>query len=378
MKNGYNWRPSNLESIWREWLAPLKYYEPSLIMTYPGSDVVRRSAQLFDNLKFIENELGISEVEIKVIDYRTHRWSNGQELHDLLNRVTKNIRIVWFFGFEEILREGRSDLIIELQSVYRDNNQRLVLVCEANYYDLSFEQLILTLPSFDPRISLHGNYGEVQLKEFIEYLAKKWDIAVTDDISKQIIGAAGSNLRLIKLLMWHLRDEGIDKLSESFESPQIWWQVRSLWHKLSENEKKVILAHVYGLKKTEVLSMSREYVEKMRLLEIPVLEKFVRKYIGNPLELNVENDRLFIGGKDYSDYFTDKQKIILKTVLTKPDQCISREEVIEATWSKDIENGSDWALDSQVNRLRQRLQEVGIGKKHLSTRRGKGIVWLSQ
>jgi len=347
-------------------------------MTYPGSDVVRRSAQLFDNLKFIENELGISEVEIKVIDYRTHRWSNGQELHDLLNRVTKNIRIVWFFGFEEILREGRSDLIIELQSVYRDNNQRLVLVCEANYYDLSFEQLILTLPSFDPRISLHGNYGEVQLKEFIEYLAKKWDIAVTDDISKQIIGAAGSNLRLIKLLMWHLRDEGIDKLSESFESPQIWWQVRSLWHKLSENEKKVILAHVYGLKKTEVLSMSREYVEKMRLLEIPVLEKFVRKYIGNPLELNVENDRLFIGGKDYSDYFTDKQKIILKTVLTKPDQCISREEVIEATWSKDIENGSDWALDSQVNRLRQRLQEVGIGKKHLSTRRGKGIVWLSQ
>lgn len=349
-----------------------------MIVTYPGSDMARRADQLFENIQFIQRELDVSQIEMLVLDYRTEKWESGSELKRQLGVAKDAMRLIWVYGFEDILRDGRKDLIIELQNVYRDGNKRLVLVCEANFYDVAFEKLILSLPSFDPRISFHGSYQDAQLREFIDYLANKWELTLKEKFCATIIDGVGSNLRLIKLIMWHLRDKGIDKVLEALESPQVWWQARSIWHKLSENEKKVVLAHVYGLQKSEDLAMSREYIEKMRLLEMPILEKFVRKHVGNPLEVNVENDRLLIGGKDCSDYFTDKQKIILKKVLANPGECIAREKMINEVWGQDTEVGSDWALDSQINRLRQRLQEAGIGKQHLSTRRGRGLVWLSQ
>lgn len=57
--------------------------------------------------------------------------------------------------------------------------------------------------------------------------------------------------------------------------------------------------------------------------------------------------------------------------------CVSREELIEAVWG-DSGEGSDWALDSQVSRLRLRLISLGISSKYLITKKGQGLVWLSQ
>ena len=39
------------------------------------------------------------------------------------------------------------------------------------------------------------------------------------------------------------------------------------------------------------------------------------------------------------------------------------------------EDVSDWAFDSQIKRLRDRLKELGVGGKHLITKRGKGVIW---
>jgi len=323
-------------------------------------------------LEFVKNELGLERIETVRLDYRTDKWVSGTELKRSLEENSRNTRIVWIYGFEEILRDERRDLIIELQNIYRESDQRLVLVCEANYYDKTFENLILSLPSFDPRISLHGNYEDAQLVEFVEYLVQKWKITISNEIRAQILAAVGSNLRLIKLIIWHLRDKGIDKLPEALASPEVWWQVRSLWNKLSESEKKVVLAHAYGLQETEDLAMSREYVEKMRLLEMPMLVKFVRKYIGNPLEATVNNDQLLIGGKDYSIYFTDKQKMILREVLREPGAIVTRDLLLSTVGLE-----SDWALDSQINRLRKRLKEIGLSDKYLVTKRGKGVLWQS-
>ena len=364
--------------LWREWLAPLKYYEPSLIMTYPGSDLPRRSAQLFENPEFIQRELGEPSVEVVVLDYRTQRWANGQELLNAFGHAKKKTRIVWIFGFEEILREGRNDLVIALLDIYRDIGQRLVLVCEAHFYDQEFEKLLLSLPSFEPRITLHPSYEVKQLIEFIAYLANKWGMPLSEEIQMKIISSVGHSLQLIKSVVWYLRDKGVEKLGEALESEEVLWLTRSLWQKLSESEKQVVLTDVYGLRISEKLALSQQYVKQMRLLDIPPLKSYVQKYVGNPMQVQVVQDQLLIGGKDYSSYFTKKQKTIIKMVTASPGVCLAREAIIEAIWGDDIENGSDWALDSQVNRLRQRLQEVGIGKKHLVTRRRKGLVWLPQ
>lgn len=378
MKTENYWQPSNLPNMWREWLSPLKHQEPSLIVTYPGSDIDRRAQQLFAKTEFVARELGVREIEVVVADYRTEQWSNASQLRLALQKQLDKVKLVWIFGYEAILRDGRSDLIIELQNYYRDPSCRLVLVCEANYYDTAFEDTILSLPSFEPRISLHASYRVEQLQEFVVYLAAKWEMLLDNEVCNQIIDRVGQSLRLIKSVVWYLRDKGADRLSEALESEEVLWQVKSLWKKLSENEKKVVLAHEYGLRITEDLAMAEQYLEKMGILDIPLLRRYVRKFVGNPMEVSIKQDQFLIGGKDYGTYFTQKQKIILKELLTHPDELVSREKMIEIVWENDPENGSDWALDSQINRLRQRLQQVGIGKQHLATKRGKGLVWLSQ
>lgn len=378
MKTTNFWQPSTMRDMWSEWLSPLKYYEPSLVLTYPGSDISRRAQQLFEDKEFIKRELGIRKLELKVLDYRVERWGSGDRLKEVLGKKANYIQLVWVFGFEEIMRDKRADLIIELQNYYRDPDYRLVLVCEANYYDEQFEPLILSLPSFEPRISLHGNYSETLLYEFIKYLESKWHIRLSVTDHRRILAETGHNMGLVKSVLWYLRDKGSDRLEEALESHQFLWRVKALWHKLSKNEKEVTLANIYGLKVEENLAMSLEYLDRMGILHLPMLEKYVRKYVGNPRQLYIDEDRLLIGKKDYSAYFTQKQKIILTMLQANSGECISREKIIEKTWENDPENGSDWALDSQINRLRQRLQELGIGKQRVSTKRGKGIVWLSQ
>ena len=65
----------------------------------------------------------------------------------------------------------------------------------------------------------------------------------------------------------------------------------------------------------------------------------------------------------------------MKELLQNKGKIVLRERLMELLWGSD-EAGSDWAFDSQINRLREKLKVLGIGERHLVTKRGKGLSWL--
>lgn len=378
MKSEGYWIPSSLKEMWSSWLVPLKYGEPSLIVTYPGSDVGRRMTQLVDDPVYIKNELGIEKISWHLLDYRIEKWESVTEIYDHCKKSDETVNIFAIFGFEEMLRDKRGDLILGMQDLYRQKDNRLILICEGNYYDPSLQQFILSLPSFEPRMTFLPFYDTKHCHEFFGYLEQKWKMELDLNLINQILLSVGPNLRFVKSIVWHLRDKGIDTFTQAISSQQLLWQVKCFWEKLSESEKKVLLATTYGSEVNSELVMSLDYLKKVGLINdhgitIPILADYIHVYISDPNKLTTIGGDLIINDQKVGHLFTQKQKNILKAVLQNIGQWVSREDVISLVW--DDECGSDWALDSQIKRLRLRLKETGIGEKHLLTRRNRGLQW---
>ncbi|MBP9702656.1 helix-turn-helix domain-containing protein [Candidatus Woesebacteria bacterium] len=377
MKTSSYWKPSNIEEMWSYWLAPLRYGEPCMIVTYPSSDIIRRFEQLLENIRFIQKAVGSTKLSLRIVDYRIERWSTaGEMIRSILDTKTDD-NLICLLGFESILADRRSDLIIALQDIYRNQRTKLLLVCEANYYDPQFENFLLSIPSFEPSVVIHGFYDEKLAVEFAIYLSIKWKMNLKPELIAEIVHAVGPSLRLIKSVMWKLRDQKDPDYKVVLESHEVIWQLRAIWHKLNINERKIMTDRIYGTRIGEESVMVDKYINDMGYTKVPLLAEYIKKYVGNPLEVKASEEMILIGGANYSDKFTGKQKQILKLVLASPGTFVKREDLIDALWG-DSTLGSDWALDSQVNRLRQRLTDLGISSKHLITKRGQGLIWQSQ
>lgn len=348
-----------------------------MIVTYPGSDIIRRMEQLFENIKFLRKAFVSDKLSTKMVDYRVERWSSAGEMLQSIFVTKTEDKLICLFGFEALLTDRRSDLVIALQDIYRNQRTKLLLVCEANYYDPQFEDFLLSIPSFEPSVVIHGFYDETLAVEFAIYLSQKWGMNLSRELIVEIVKVVGPSLRLIKSVMWKLRDQKVADYKVVLESHEVIWQLRAIWHKLNINERKIMTDRIYGNRIGEESVMVDKYIDDMGYTKIPLLAEYIKKYVGNPLEVKANEEMILIGGSNYSDKFTGKQKQILKLVLASPGKFVKREDIIDALWG-DSTLGSDWALDSQVNRLRQRLNGLGINSKHLITKRGQGLIWQSQ
>lgn len=324
MKTSTYWKPGNLEEIWSGWIAPLKYIEPCLIVTFPGSDIIRRADQLFENQQYFRKELGVKQITVSVVDYRIDRWVGVEEMYKQIDGSSVGERLVWVYGFEQMLKDKRADLIIALQKLYREDKTRLVLVCEGNYYDPAYEEMLLNLPSFEPRIVVYGKYEVRLLEDFVYYLAEKWEMKLDSKLVVEIVKAVGSSLRLLKSVIWQLRDQVAFDYHSALDSQELLWQVKAIWHKLNVVEREVMVANTYRLRVGEQLAMVSKYLNDMGYMGNPLLQDYIKKYVGNPMEIKIDADQLFIGGHDYSSNFTSKQKTILRLVLINPGVCVTR------------------------------------------------------
>ncbi len=382
MKSDLSFKPSNLEEMWCQWLGPLRYHEPSLIVSYPGNDNIRRIDQLINNQAFVQSKLQVN-TKIKWIkmDYRIAKWLSIDQLRTEMGTLNENslTTIILIIGLEAILKDGRSDLISAIQELYRLTNVRVMLVSDNNYYDPVFEKMVLSLLSFQPRLGYLPQYNLAQTSEFVEYLCNKWETKLGEKAKSEIYKHCGGNLGFVKEVVWYLRDNGVDKFEEAVHSQQLLWQIRSWWSKLSESDKNYLRYLAFGHEAKDLETMTKDYLERMavvdsngKILGLQILD-YILKYETNPKGMGVSGEKILIAGEDYTSYFTDKQRKILKVLIEHKNDVVQRDQLLEMIWGD--KSASDWAFDSQINRLRKRLNELGLKSVRLQTRRGRGLIW---
>lgn len=382
MKNAKSFVPSNLREMWKQWLTPLKYHEISLIVSYPGNDNIRRIDQMIVDNEFVSKSLGINgKVEWIKLDYRISKWVDCDQMMSSIGTRTgdASIKIFLLRGFELLMREGRTDLIMGIQDIYRFQNIRVLLVCDNNYYDPDFERILLSSLSFQPRIGYLPEYAAGQAHEFVEYLSGEWKMEFTEKVKDIIYQNCGGNLGFVREVAWYLRDKGVDEIEQALTSQQLLWQIRSWWTKLSNSDREYLRYLVFGLDTRDISPMTKDYMSRIGVVNTRVLIKaelivnYVRRYEVNPKSIGLIGEQIIIGGLDYASYFTQKQRQILTTLISRKNEIVQRNILMELIWGEA--SSSDWAFDNQINRLRKRLKELGLKASHLQTKRGKGLIW---
>ncbi|MDD5368406.1 MAG: FHA domain-containing protein [Anaerolineaceae bacterium] len=90
--------------------------------------------------------------------------------------------------------------------------------------------------------------------------------------------------------------------------------------------------------------------------------------------LDNEAQDVWVDGQCLAPKLSPAQFKLLQTLNARPDQIISRTEIVAAIWP-DISDGvSEEAVDAIIKRVRARLAEIPNGESYLVTLRGRGLV----
>lgn len=91
--------------------------------------------------------------------------------------------------------------------------------------------------------------------------------------------------------------------------------------------------------------------------------------------LQINDQKIVINSSDVSHIFTKYETTLLKKLYEKFGKVVSFEEVAEAVWKDKLdEKFSLYSLAKIVEKIRKKLEDLGIQKEILKTARGKGYM----
>ncbi len=95
---------------------------------------------------------------------------------------------------------------------------------------------------------------------------------------------------------------------------------------------------------------------------------------GRRLQLESRSRRVWVGKQEVTPPLSVPQFRLLQVLYEKPDQVVSRQDMINEIWGDlEAQGVSEQALDALVRRLRDRLASIDPGHEFIITIRGHGL-----
>ena len=92
-------------------------------------------------------------------------------------------------------------------------------------------------------------------------------------------------------------------------------------------------------------------------------------------EVKIDLERLRVTRKGEPVFLTPTEFRLLRTLVSHPNQPISREGLIEAVWGYSGDIGSDRTVDVHIRHLREKLEDDPAEPRFIQTVRGVGYVF---
>lgn len=123
-------------------------------------------------------------------------------------------------------------------------------------------------------------------------------------------------------------------------------------------------------KNKRLFSKLLEYYIRNDLNAIPAEEIPIK----TGLYIDQRSKSVFIDGKRIEKEPTNSEFKILNLLYKKKGEIVSREELAEAIWGKNvIDKYSDWAIDRTVSRIRKKINDSARNPKYIKTIKGRGL-----
>ena len=277
-------------------------------------------------------------------------------------------------GIEHLLQTKNAGMIPWLIKMQNENNNfRVILFSEM--YISSQDASILGSIHVVGNVYYYPLFSKADSLAFVEYLQEKWKMNLPERKKNYIIKQCGGQFWLLKQSLRILYNNLRYEVENLYNHEAIQYRLSALYARLSEKEKAII----FNPRNNGFIN-TRNYLSHIHLLEknkctIPLLTKYVQEN-WKRINIVIEKKEILFNNVQVTYLFSKTEFNILKFFVQNANKPISRDEISKILWKTNAdEKYSDWAIDQGINRLRKKLQKLGIGKNVIKTVRSFGYTF---
>ena len=377
MKRQMPFTSKTIKNIYQPWLKIINTKECASIVNIPKRD------QLYRLKQFPKNK----NLQIILLDIKTETIEDPPDLDLFLKQKInnkKNQKILFILDADKFLDEKNS-LLSYINTLFHKKKLSIIYLFQKN---IGYKNITLKYSAYSTlyqNIFYYPFFKTNDMLSFISYMEIYFHLFLPRKIKKLIIENCGSSPWLTKQAIRQFNQDHSEK--EIFTNDSMKIKINILYQELTEPEKnllKKILKNEYrfSCEEKEIIN----YLTKINLLKkdkknysltIPLLEQFIKDEINNQTQINInEREEITINSVNISNFFSKRERKLLKHLIKNHSQIINREKTALIIWGENYqEDYTDWALDQFMRRIRNKLVKLGLNNELIKTIRNQGFIF---
>lgn len=373
------------DGMFSDWLSVIKRHECVCVLSLTPYDRHYRIAQFLTEKAEI-----FKRKKIRVISL-TFRSIAVEEPTDFLNHLNKLVdkgarQNVIIITDAEWLIASAPQLLATITQVVLEPYRKVsfLMFFEKNILDSEYQSFTQNCLPILQNVGYLTLYKRDEMEHFIRHLENlyHWQMRVKD--REMILDACGGHIWLITEAVRHLHQTG--KVSFDHEAMRL--RLQTIWQGFSPKEQEIIRKVIYQQEisvneNSELLFLLRTNLlyklDHKLAISVPILEDYIKSVASRvSLQLN-RKEQIVINGITSDSLLTKRENQLLTYFLRHKGEVITKDQIGELLWQdKWSDNGSDWAIDQVMRRLREKLSQLNIDKNIIRTIKGKGYIFQNK
>lgn len=401
MKRAFPLVTTKLYLVEREkWLREITRGESVSVIFFPKTDRFRRLHQMLEDREFLKKFLGKKHTYLfQMTDFNISLVEDKFDIHEhiarQLNLSSPSRTSMKFDQWMDYFEKNNIRFVLILPDAEKylsaENKHILSLLFDVvvshspTMSVMSFYEKDITHPQYLESVSVikdlfesvfyYPLYPEDDTRAFVKYLEDKWEKSITSKEEEKIVSASGGHFWVAKEAVREMMNTG----DWSLEQEGMRFRLESIFSSMMLSEQSALEKIIAKKKLTSEENHSFEHFKRLHLLNntgafsMGLLREFVEKHLFVSSEFSIQEGRLMLNHVPLDKLFSRKEHRVLKLLLEKNGEVVSREDIARVIWPTDTdEQYSDWAIDQIITRLRKRLGTLSLPASMIVSARGKG------
>lgn len=220
-------------------------------------------------------------------------------------------------------------------------------------------------------------YSDTEVSYFVSYWLRAWNHTLSKLVIYTIVSYAGGILLFAKAMVRVMSQQKLTTIAD-VESlivhPDYVVQIQFFLSRLTPKQKTILTDITRG-------KLLKPTSELLHLYTMGILEKTVTGYHIRSLTLRsflskTVKQKSEIGKMiERSTVFSQREKLVLLALGEKRGMSVSRDKLSSVLWGeRALDDGSDWALDQAISRIRKKIHKVSeLSLMHITTHKKRGF-----
>jgi len=306
------------------------------------------------------------------------------EKYILQQKKSHKYVVVFILNANRLLAE-KSNLLSYLNSLpHRNPTYSFIFFFQRNILLPQYLRKQSNLSTLYQNILYYPHYEKEDQFQFISYLEKKFNKKLSESAHKEIFDQCGGYLWFLKqAFRIYTQSFKVDRLI-TFDEVKLKCEI--MFNEFDPSEQELLIKLALNNKTlTKEEENIRNYFLKVNLIKkvkdkyeftIPLLKEYIKKEYEKRQKLNLnEMQQITIGTVIMDNFFSNKERKLLKHFIANPSTILSRTKSASLIWGE--ENYSDWALDQFIRRLRKKFEKIGLSSSLITTVKNQGFVFIN-